>query len=482
VKPHRGGVAGYPPPCSPAVGECSDPAAASHALDSNDDRDTTCLPDLSAVRSDLRPRTASVRRIRGDLDDVFSKGFICPKGTTLGKFHDDPDRLRRPLVRRNGTHVAVSWEEAFAAIADRMLPVIDAHGRDKTAIYLGNPVVHSIDASLFTRAVIKGLGAHQIYSAATVDQRPRELASSLIYGHPGTIPVPDIDRTDMLVLLGANPWVSNGSLATAPDWPGRLDALAERGGTLVVVDPARTRTAEDADVHLAIRPTTDGLLLAAIATELVARKLSRPNPLDIESLDIVSAALAPFTAHTVAARVGLDESQIVDLVDRLAAANRPCVYSRLGTSVTPFGTTASWLTDIVNALLGALDSVGGLMFPKNPAGSSNSTSDDPYGKPRELGRRRTGVKGLPVELGEHPVSAIADEILAGNVRAMVMVAGNPVLSCPDGDALDSRLSCLRRRLPKRDDTPRRCHPPTTIAPSKVALRHRVRDCGGEKRG
>ncbi len=381
-------------------------------------------------------------RTRGDRDDVFSKGFLCPKGTTLGHFHDDPDRLRTPHVRTEDGHVPVGWDEAFDLISQRLLPLLEASGRDHTAVYLGNPVVHSLDTLLFGRTVIQGLGTPNVYSASTVDQRPREVASGLLYGHSVTIPVPDIDRSDVLVLLGANPLVSNGSLATAPDWPGRIDALRARGGALIVVDPVRTRTAEAADVHLAIRPTTDPLLLAAIATELVGRGLSRPDPLDADALDIVASRLLGFTAESVATRVGLTAEEIVDLAERLAASERPCVYGRIGTTVTPFGTTTSWLTDVVNALLSALDRPGGAMFPTNAAGSKNTRTNDPHGPARQLGRKSTAVRGLPVELGEQPVSALAEEIEVGNIAAMVTIAGNPVLSCPDGDALDRAFESL----------------------------------------
>ncbi|MDW3179472.1 MAG: molybdopterin-dependent oxidoreductase [Acidimicrobiia bacterium] len=384
----------------------------------------------------------SVSRIRGDREDVFSKGFLCPKGTALGKFHDDPDRLRQPMIKRNGVHTPVSWDEAFAHIAEHMLPVLERTDREGSGVYLGNPVVHSLDMLLYSRAVTVGLGSRRVFSASTVDQRPREVASGLIYGSSFTIPVPDVDRSDLLMILGANPLVSNGSLATAPDWPGRLAALRERGGTLIVVDPSRTKTADLADSHLALRPGSDALLLAAIATELVARGLDRPDELDREALDSVVEALAAFTPASVAAACGIDEREILETVRQLADAERPCVYARLGTTVTPFGTTASWLVDVVNALLGALDAPGGAMFPKNPAGSKNTRGDGPFGPTQSLGRRTTAVSGLPIELGEHPVAALAEEIEAGNISAFVTIAGNPVLSCPDSQRLDEALSGL----------------------------------------
>ncbi len=384
----------------------------------------------------------AVSRIRGDRDDVFSKGFLCPKGTALGKFHDDPDRLRQPLVKRDGVHVAVTWDEAYRAIAQGLLPVLDRDERAGGSIYLGNPVVHSLDMLLYSKAVTVGLGTKKVFSASTVDQRPREVASGLIYGHSGTIPVPDIDRSDVLLMLGANPLVSNGSLATAPDWPGRIDALLERGGTMIVVDPAHTKTAQRATTHLPILPGADVLLLAAVATELVTTGTHRPVDDDREALERVAAALSAFTPDTVADGTGLAVEDIRDLVTQLSNAERPCVYARIGTTVTPFGTTASWLVDVVNALLGSLDAPGGAMFPKNAAGSKNTRGSGPHGPVQALGRRKTSVSHMPIELGEYPVAVMAEEIETQNITAMVTVAGNPVLSCPDSERLDAALATL----------------------------------------
>lgn len=390
----------------------------------------------------IEHRNGVVTRIRGDQDDVFSKGFLCPKGTALGKFHDDPDRLRSPMRKVDGVHEPVSWHEAFAAITEGMLPILERTEREGGAIYLGNPVVHSLDLLLYSRAVSVALGSRKVFSASTVDQRPREVASGLIYGSSFTIPVPDIDRTTCLLLLGANPLVSNGSLATAPDWPGRIDALLERDGSLIVVDPARTKTAERATTHLAPLPGTDALLLAAIASELVATNSHSPDPADTDDLLLVVEALAEFTADSVAAPTGLSAESIRGVVRELAKSERPCVYGRLGTTITPFGTTASWLIDIVNGLLGSLDAPGGAMFPSNPAGSRNTRGDGPFGPEQSLGRRTTQVSGMPIELGEHPVAALSEEIESGNIAALITVAGNPVLSCPDSERLDEAFRGL----------------------------------------
>ncbi len=390
----------------------------------------------------IETENGSVSRIRGDRDDVFSHGFLCPKGTTLGKFHEDPDRLRAPLIRKNGVHEPANWDDAYAHIAANLLPVLARGERETGAIYLGNPVVHSLDMLLYSRAVSFALGSRKVFSASTVDQRPRELASGLIYGSSFTIPVPDVDRTDLLMILGANPMVSNGSLATAPDWPGRIEALIARGARLIVVDPCRTKTAEVADQHIAIRPGADALLLAAIATEVVATDQHRPDERDRESLLIAVDALSAFTPDSVASATGVAAEEIRHIAAQLAAAERPCVYGRLGTTVTPFGTTTSWLVDIVNAVIGALDAPGGAMFAKNAAGSANTRGRGPFGPAQSLGRRTTAVSGQPIELGEHPVAVLAEEIEAGNITALVTVAGNPVLSCPDSERLNSAVAGL----------------------------------------
>jgi len=224
-------------------------------------------------RPGRRPRAGDyerVGRIRGDRDDVFSHGFICPKGSTLRQLHEDPDWLRGPLVKRDGRFEPASWDEAFAEVERRLLPIVEHRGRDAVGIYLGNPNAHSLGALIFLRPLVRALGTTNVFSASTVDQRPKEVSAGLMFGGALTVPVPDVDRTDFLLMLGANPYASNGSLATAPDWPGRIEALLQRGGRLVVVDPRRTQTAEVASRHLAIRPGTDPLLLMALVNVLAA--------------------------------------------------------------------------------------------------------------------------------------------------------------------------------------------------------------------
>ncbi len=389
----------------------------------------------------------AVTRIRGDRDDVFSRGFLCPKGTVLGHFHDDPDRLRTPMVRVDGELQPASWEDAYQAIADGLNGVWERHGRSALAVYLGNPMAHSLDGAMYGKTLLRSLAPGAVFSASTVDQRPRELASGLLYGQSGTIPVPDLDRTDYLLLLGANPMVSNGSLATAPDWPGRIDALRARGGEFVVVDPVRTKTAEKADRHLPIVPGTDVLLLAALATALADHPTTdlKSLPSHFAGLAEVVDALSEFTPESVAERTGIDAASIRSIAASLATTEKAVVYGRIGTTVTPFGTTASWLIDVVNALAGSLDRPGGSMFSTPAAGSSTTRGARGNGRSHRLGGRSTRVDAMPVALGEHPASAMANEILTegdGQLRAMITVGGNPVLSCPDSDRFDDALESL----------------------------------------
>jgi anaerobic selenocysteine-containing dehydrogenase len=398
----------------------------------------------------LKPRAdgagEEVARIRGDMDDVFSHGYICPKGSTLGALHDDPDRVRRPLVKRDGEFVEVSWEEAWVEVDRRVKEVDAAHGRGAFAAYLGNPSAHHIGALLYGKTFLRALGAPNVFSASTVDQRPKEISAGLMFGG-FTVPVPDVDRTDFLLCLGANPFASNGSLATAPDWPGRLEALVARGGELVVVDPRRSRTAEAATQWLPLKPGTDAHLLAALANVLMEEGLTDLGAVapHVAGLDELPAALAPFTPEAVAPITGVDADTTRDLARRLAAAPRAAVYGRIGTTTQAYGTLASWLIDVLNVLTGNLDRPGGAMFTKAAAGQSNTMGTPGVGRGVKINRRQSRVKGLPESLGELPVVALADEIETagdGQIRALFTIAGNPVVSTPNADRLDAALASL----------------------------------------
>ncbi len=391
-----------------------------------------------------------VERIRGDADDVFSHGFLCPKGVALRELHEDPDRLRTPLRRRaNGGFEPCTWDAAFALVDAGLTGALERGGRDAVAVYLGNPNAHNLAAVLYGRVLLKALGSRNVYSASTVDQYPKQLASALMFGGALTVAVPDLDRTDYVLMLGANPLASNGSLMTAPDVRGRLRAIQRRGGRIVVVDPRRTRTAQLADEHLPIRPGTDALLLMGLAHVLFDEGLVAPGRLAglCDGLDAVAELAAPFDPQRVAIPTGIGEATIRRLARELAAAPRAVVYGRMGTTTQAFGTTASWLIDVLNVLTGNLDREGGAMFPLPAIGGANSRPVDPARPPRGVatGRWASRVRGLGEVLGELPVACLAEEIATpgeGQVRALIALAGNPVVSTPNAARLDAALQTL----------------------------------------
>ncbi|MEU7530612.1 molybdopterin oxidoreductase family protein [Saccharothrix sp. NPDC042600] len=404
---------------------------------------TTCPLCEATCGLELTVEGDRVTRVRGDRQDTFSRGFLCPKGASLGALDADPDRLRTPLVKRDGQFVPVSWDEAFAVVDERFTAVVAEHGRDAVAAYLGNPNVHSLAGGLYAGALRKALGSRNIFTASTIDQMPKHVSSGHLYGGMFSIPVPDVDRTDFLVLLGADPLSSNGSLWTVPDVPTRLKDLRARGGTLVVVDPRRSRTAAIADTHLAIRPGADVFLLLALAHELFAAGLvDLGSPAEhVVGVGEVRALVEPFSPEAVAARCGIAADDIRDLAHRFAGARRAVVYGRIGTTTVEFGTVASWLVDVLNILTGNLDRPGGAMFPL-PAHTRRGSG---RGKGFATGRWHSRVRGLPEVAGEFPAVTLADEIETpgpGQVRALVTVAGNPALSVPNSARLDAALSTL----------------------------------------
>ncbi|MEA2494300.1 MAG: hypothetical protein QOJ29_2211 [Thermoleophilaceae bacterium] len=388
-----------------------------------------------------------VIRARGDDQDVFSRGFICPKGGSITALHGDPDRLRTPLVRRDGELVEATWDEAFEEIERRLPPILEQHGRNSVGVYLGNPSVHNLSFTLYGRVLLKALGTRNIFSASTVDQMPKQVSAGLMFGTFLSIPIPDIDRTDYMLILGANPLASNGSLMTAPDFRGRLRAVRERGGKVVVIDPRRSRTAESADEHHFIRPGTDAYFLAALAHEIFEAGLDDLGDVAeyVEGVEIARQLVAAFDADRASEACGIPADDIRRIARELATAERACVYGRIGTCTQEFGTLASWLVDVLNTITGNLDRPGGVMFPKGAAGQPNTMGEPGRGRGLQLGRWASRVRGLPETIGELPVATLADEIETpgeGQIRAMITVAGNPALSTPNSDRLASAFEGL----------------------------------------
>ena len=422
-----------------------------------------------------------IRSVRGDPDDPFSRGYVCPKAAALADLHDDPDRIRTPLVRIGSDWRETSWDEALDRAAAGLAAVRGRHGRDAVALYYGNPVAHNLGLLTHGLAFRRALRTRNVYSASSTDQLPQMLAALRMYGHFALIPVPDVDRTDFFLIVGANPVVSNGSLMSAPDMRRRLDGIRARGGRVVVVDPRRTETAAVADEHLAIRPGADALLLASMLHVILSEGPPRLGRLAgrVKRLDALAAFVRDLPPERVAARTGIAAAAIRALAGAFARAERAACYGRVGLCTQRHGTLAVWLQQALDLVTGRVDEVGGMLVP--------TPAVDAVGLLARLGWRgtfdrwRSRGRGLPEFSGELPVAALADEIEprgSRSVRALVTVAGNPVLSAPNGGRLDRALTALEHVVavdPYLNETTRHAHvllpppPPLSRAHYDLAL-------------
>src|SRR5262249_27840507 len=370
--------------------------------------------------------------VRGDKEDPFSRGFICPKAYGLKELYHDRERLRRPVRRTATGWEEISWEEAYDEVAARLIAIRERHGNDAIGMYNGNPVVHDVGALVYRAVLQRALASRSMFNSAAIDTLPKIVQTGLMFGRqfPTGVPVPDIDRTHHLLIIGANPAVSHGSLMTMPDAPGRLKAVIRRGGKVVVIDPRRTETAVIATDHHFIRPGTDAAFLFAIVHTLFAEGLVTLGAAEglAAGLDVVEAMAREFAPESVAAFCGIPAPVIRRLAREFAAAESAACYGRLGTCVQEFGTLASWGADLVNILTGNLDRPGGVMFP-DAAAPLDALA--PAGKGFEIGRWKSRVSGQPEVEGLIPSSAMGEEMLTpgdGQVRAMILLMTNPVRS------------------------------------------------------
>lgn len=394
---------------------------------------------------EVTTKSDEVVRIRGDQADVFSHGFICPKGSTLKQLYNDPDRLTSPMMKRDGKFVPVEWDEAYAEIAARIPAITAEYGKNSVGMFLGNPNVHNLAGQLYLRPIITALGTQNLFSASTVDQMPKHVTSGLMWGNPNAFPIPDIDRCDYMLILGGNPYVSNGSLATAPDFPGRLDKLMERGGKLVVVDPRLSKTASKATEHVPIKPGSDIYLLLAMINVCFEDGLTDLGRLEtyIVGLDWVREAVAGFTPESVALETGIEANEIRRLTREFAASPSAVAYGRMGAHTVEFGTLTSWATDVLNVITANLDEPGSAMFCAPPW--IRTPDRKPGGRGYRLGRWKSRVRGLPEVNGEFSSITLADEIETegeGQIRAMIVIAGNPIRSYPNSNRLDDAFESL----------------------------------------
>jgi anaerobic selenocysteine-containing dehydrogenase len=382
--------------------------------------------------------------IKGDPDDERSKGYVCAKSQAFNYIYEDTERLRQPVKKVDGQWREISWEDALSETASRLASIRDESGKDAIAMYYGNPNGHNFNTQIYTQLFISMLNTERFFSAGSVDQQPKNLSCELLYGNGWVFPIPDIDHTDFFVCMGGNPIVSQGSLMSAPNIQARFNDLQSRGGKLVVIDPRRTETAAIANQHLFIRPGTDAFFLMAFVNELFATNRVAPGRLRdfTDGIELLADISAPYSPEAVAIITGIEPEQLRQLVNDFCTADAPVLYGRIGLCTQQFGTLASWLVDVINILTGRMDAKGGAMFPR-PATAHN----DPAAAPAELAydRWQSKARGFPEYMGMLPASLMAEEMeLSGEhqVRAMITVAGNPVLSVPNGKRIHAAMKNL----------------------------------------
>lgn len=388
---------------------------------------------------------SQVLSIKPDPDDPLSRGHICPKAVALQDFRTDPDRITKPLRKINGEFVEITWDEALEFAAERIRAVQSAHDRDAVGVYLGNPNAHKFGNLMNLPSLVKAIGTSNRYSSATADQIPHHVASIHMLGHPMLIPVPDIDRTDYMLIIGGNPVVSNGSMMTAPGFGRRIDEVKARGGQVIVIDPRRTETAERASAHHFIRPETDAVLMLAMVNQIITNGLVDLGHLadKIDGLDALAQAVQPFTPALAAERTGIAEAVIEQMALDFAKAKSAVCYARMGASTQSFGGLCQWASNVLNILTGNFDAEGGAMFTTPALDYVGMTSRK--GKHRSYPERRSRVSGQPLYNGEFPVSVMAEEMETpgpGQIKALVTVAGNPVLTAPNGRRIEAALEGL----------------------------------------
>ncbi len=397
-----------------------------------------------SIETETQPDgSQQILSIKGDAQDSFSSGHICPKAVALQDIQHDPDRIRQPMRRVGSEWQAIEWGEAFELVANRLADIQTRHGQNSVAVYQGNPSVHNYGLMTHSNYFLGQLKTRNRYSATSVDQLPHHLTSHLMYGHGLLIPIPDIDHTDFMLILGGNPLASNGSIMTVPNVEKRLKAIKARGGKVVVVDPRRSETAAIADQHIFVRPGQDAALLFGVLNTLFEEGLTRTSHLPIEGIEEVRNEVAAFTAEAMSARCGVPADTIRQLARDFAAADKAVCYGRMGVSTQVFGTLCQWVVQLINLVTGNLDRVGGVLCTEPAVDLVATTSGGHFN------RWQSRVSGLPEYGGELPVSALAEEMLTpgeGQIRALVTVAGNPVLSTPNGRQLEQALDGLEFML------------------------------------
>lgn len=402
---------------------------------------STCTLCEAMCGIEVTTKDREILSIVGDKANPFSQGHVCPKAAALKDLYDDSDRIKQPLKKVNGEWQNISWDEAFDEVAERLFEIQQRYGNEAVATYLGNPNSHNMGAILFGPYFYKVLKTHNRYSATSVDQLPHHIVSRKLFGHQLQIPIPDIDHTDYFMIIGGNPLASNGSIMTVPQIKKRLKAIQQRGGKVVVIDPKKSETADISCDHHFIKPGSDVLLLLAMVNTLFYKNLVNPRHVAefIPELNQVHQYVKPYTPEQVAPHIGIDAEQIELMVTEFCQADSAVCYGRMGASVQAFGTLTQYLIMLFNILTGNLDQRGGMMFTQPAADTL------PHAGRGSMGSFKSRVRGLPAFAGEYPVSCLAEEMTTpgdGQIKAMLLGAGNPVLTTPNGEQLDKAFEQL----------------------------------------
>lgn len=386
-----------------------------------------------------------VIRVEGDPDDFRSQGFVCPKSQAIKGVFEDPERLRRPIRKTaKGDWEEIDWETALTTVTDKLLAVREQYGHEALGVYIGNPIGFDAGTMPYTSVFMRSLMTTHVFTAATMDHFPKLISSNLLYGRANILPIPDLDRCDYLLCLGGNPVVSQGSLMSAPNVKKRLQTIQQRDGKLIVLDPRRSETAELANEHIFIRPGTDAFFLFAMVNEIFAADLVDLGHLSsaVDGLEQLQELATEFTPEAVADVTGIDADTIRRITREFSKAQRACCYGRIGTCTVEFGTLASWLVDVVGILTGSFDSEGGMMFPRPATGELEPGPEAEF----SYGRYHSAVRQFPEINGQLPCAVMAEEIDSApsdkRIRSMITLAGNPVLSTPNGERLNRGLEGL----------------------------------------
>lgn len=392
---------------------------------------------------EIKVKGTEIISINGDKKDPLSRGHICPKALGLKDIYEDPNRLKMPIKRTGDTWTEISWEQAFTEVTENIKRIQSQFGKNAVGIYTGNPAVHNSGTLLSLPAFGKALGTKNRFSATSSDQLPHHFVGALLYGHPLLLPVPDIDHTDFMIIMGANPMASNGSIMTAPDFANRLKAIEKRGGKVTVIDPRFTETSAKASEHIFIKPATDVFLLLAIAQQIFERKQVKLGHLSqtIEGIEEIEALIKEYSPEKVETITGINAQKINDLVTEFLSYDKAVIYGRMGLSTQEFGGLCQWLLNVINIISENFDTQGGYMFP-SPAINllANKKAGEQY-----FGRWASRVRGLKEFDFELPNMVMAEEILTqgqDQIKAMITVCGNPVLSTSNGVQLDEALESL----------------------------------------